>query len=211
MTTFHTLKASSNLSGLNVSLRDGTIYAGDMTLNKTQLNFKDEIIRDFYKRDGTIEEHEDQIRELQIKSEGIAYMHDYTFMNTSIQIENTLDEYGMDLLRKNVTNNVTRIDRSFIGVGDLAFETTDASDIRHSMFVNPKKMEIFTPTFSLTNTGSIAVEGKGVTINTNASGLSLKGDMISADTGGYINKYLKVQIYDEGEYKDFVIPLMSAP
>jgi hypothetical protein len=217
--TFHTIKSSRSLSGINVSLRDGTIYADNMSLNNTHLNFRDELDSVFrYKRNtsvGTVteEEHLDKTRDLRIQTEGIFYSEDYTFNDLSAKIENVIDGFGMMLSRTDDMNHENRKFETYLGTGAMGLEITEEDDKRHWMVVNPKVVQTDTPEFSIKNySGSIVMDGKGVSIDTNASGLYLKGEnMISLDTGGYINKYLSVVIYDNASsmYKPFLIPLMN--
>jgi hypothetical protein len=198
MSGFHTLKASAALSGLNVSLREGTVYADNMSLNKNQLVFKD--VTSGISRE-SIQQHT-----------GIFYNQQSSFLNTVTTIDHRFNEYGIDLSITNFSN-VSRVNETDIGLGSMILLKTDEDDTRHRMTINPKEVNVSTSNFSVINTGSVAIEGKGVTINTNVSGLSLRGDLISTETGGFINQYLKVQIYDNASsmYRSYVIPLMSPP
>ena len=222
MPVFHTIKSSAELSGINVSLRDGTIYADNMSLNNTQLIFKNEESRIFTntRKIGPqeTENHEGQKRKLQVNSDGIFYTHDYILTdgenNATAQVRNVVDEFGIDFSLMSDINNQSRKNTTYIGMGAMQLEMRGTDDKYHWMTMDPKLLATSTPNFLIRNSdGSTTIEGKGVTINTNASGLSLKGEpgMITEVSAGFNNRYLKITIYDNASsmYKDFVVPLMN--
>lgn len=199
---FHDIYASSNLSGLNVILRDGIISADNMSLSKNSLIFKE--------KDETIENKQ----EILIKSTGATVTQIYKSNNNEIvTIENNLDSIGLRTSYQYTRNNIFHDDGTYIGVaGTFHLRNTDDEGRQHTLFMNPSELNVSTTHFSFMNKGSVSVEGMGVTLNTSSSGLRLKGDMINTSTGGYINKYLKVFIYDEvtNSFLPYNIPLMSA-
>jgi len=194
--TFHNIYSSSNLSGINVLLKEGAVSADNMSLNKNSLIFRDETIGS----------------KTEVDYRGVLFTKDYTFLETVTTIENKMNEFGLNLSLTNRRNNIDHLSDSFIGMGDLHFLQTDEDATRHSVIFNPKEMNVSTTQFSFMNKGSVSIEGAGLTLNASSEGLKLKGDMINTSTGGYINKYLKVHIYDENtsSYLPYNIPLMSA-
>ncbi len=72
------------------------------------------------------------------------------------------------------------------------------------------QLNVSTSNFSLVNKGTVAIEGNGLHLNTSSRGLSLSGsDIINTSSGGYVNKFLRVYIYEDEQYKPYNIPLMN--
>jgi hypothetical protein len=80
----------------------------------------------------------------------------------------------------------------------------------NDLSLTESQLNVSTSNFSLVNTGAFSLESNGLHLMTNASGLSLSGtDIMNTSAGGYVNKFLKVYIYEEGQYKPYNIPLLS--
>jgi len=220
MPDFHTIKASAALSGINVSLRDGAIFAENMSLSKLSLEFKEEKDQVFhFKRNTpagteTVVEHLETTLDLRLNKNGLFYGEDYKINDFTGKMETFLGPFGMRFSRMNDVLNVSRTYETYIGIGAMAFEMTELDDKRHWLEIDPTKLTTETAEFAIKNiTGSLVIDGKkGVTIETNASSLYLKGNnMLTLETGGFNNMYLSIEVYDNAssEYKPFLIPLMS--
>jgi hypothetical protein len=200
---FHTLKASSTLSGLNVSLREGTVFSENMSINNSGLVFNASGETAEKKQETHMNYDELSVNTI-FKSNN----------NDVVTIENKLDKIGLSQTYSYTRSGILYRDGlEAFADGTILLQQTKDGGSNHRMFVTPSELNISTSNFSVANKGSVAVEGLGVTLNTSTSGLFLRGDMISLDSGGLLNKYLKVQIYDEvnNVYVPYVIPLMSAP
>jgi len=97
----------------------------------------------------------------------------------------------------------------------LAFmnlDSTEVTTINLNNLVLKDRSAILSVTPSGINVskGPLCLEGDGVELRSNASGIRFHGtNLINTSTKGYVNKFLKVYLYEGSEYKPYSIPLMK--
>jgi len=202
---FHEIFSSSNLSGINVQLKNGTVYADNMSLNKQRLFFNEQ-------------ETYDTKQETVIDTSGISHIRTFRSDNQDlVTVESTLDDGGLQQSYTYSRGNVSYDNGLDLFPAGSIFMHQDENEVRKALLLDPSELNVSTTTFTLSNQGDLLVESntslhlKGDSVRiVSESGLQLKGDMITTTTGGYINKYLKVQICNAlGVYEQYQIPLMN--
>lgn len=157
-TTFYELFSSSNLSGINLQLKNGVISANSkMHLDQNSLN--------------------------------------YTYDNRVV----TVNDMGMSVVTLD-SESVTQIDMS----GLLLTEEDN------SLRIHPKGINASSLDFLCENTGSITLQGEGITLDTNSSGIRLSGtELINTSSGPLVNKFLQVYIREGEDFVPYNIPLRT--
>ncbi len=223
--------SSSNLSGLNIGLKNGAVYADNMSLNNQRLLF-DEVTS------------QDQ-KSMQVDTTGIS--HSRVFNNGSDKRFLNLNQFGLSQSTHYSMGNMSHVDSmSLLPGGSLLVEQFEEGVRKNTLTLEPSLLNVSTTRFTLSNsgdlwlqssqnvsihssdlsiqTGNVSIQTENVFVESNASlqlhansvrivsdtGLQLCGDMINTTSGGYVNKFLKVQICNaSGVYEHYQIPLMN--
>ncbi len=202
---FHEIFSSSNLSGLNVNLKHGTLYAENMSLDSQRL---------FFNKQETSETNQVTV----IDTSGISHIRTFRSDNEDlVTVESTLDDDGLQQSYTYTRDNVSYDNGLDLFPAGSIFMYQNENEVSNALELDPSALNVSTTKFTLSNQGdlleesntSLHLKGDSVRI-VSESGLQLKGDMITTTTGGYINKYLKVQICNAlGVYEQYQIPLMN--
>lgn len=199
---FHEIFSSSNLSGLNVNLKHGALYAENMSLDSQRLFFN----------------NQDTNQVTVIDTSGVSHIRTFQSDNSDlVTVESTLNNMGLLQSYNYSRGNVSYEDGLDLFSSGVIFMHQNENEVRNELELTPSNLNVSTTTFTLSNQGDLLVESntslhlKGDSVRiVSESGLQLKGDMITTTTGGYINKYLKVQICNAlGVYEQYQIPLMN--
>jgi hypothetical protein len=201
---------SSNLSGLIIGLKNGALYTDNMSLNNQRLLF-DEVTS------------QDQ-KSTQVDTTGIS--HSRVFNNGSDKRFLNLNQFGLSQSTHYSMGNMSHVDSmSLLPGGSLFVEQFEEGVRKNTLTLEPSLLNVSTTRFTLSNSGDLWLQSsQNVSIQSNASlqlhansvrivsdtGLQLCGDMINTTSGGYVNKFLKVQICNaSGVYEHYQIPLMN--
>lgn len=199
---FHEIFSSSNLSGLNVNLKHGALYAENMSLDSQRLFFN----------------NQDTNQVTVIDTSGVSHIRTFRSNNQDlVTVESTLDDGGLQQSYTYSRGNVSYDNGLDLFPAGSIFMYQNENEVSNALELDPSALNVSTTTFTLSNQGDLLVESntslhlKGDSVRiVSESGLQLKGDMITTTTGGYINKYLKVQICNAlGVYEQYQIPLMN--
>jgi hypothetical protein len=202
---FHEIFSSSNLSGLNVNLKRGALYAENMSLNSQRLFFNEQ-------------ETPDSKQETRIDTTGISHLQIFRSDNQDlVTVESTLNNMGLIQSYNYSRDNVSYDNGLGLDPAGLIVMHQNENEVVNRLLLDPRSLNVSTTTFTLSNRGDVLVNSntslqlKGDSVQiVSESVLQLKGDMITTTTGGYINKYLKVQICNaSGIYEQYQIPLMN--
>jgi hypothetical protein len=208
--SFHEMFCSSNLSGLIIGLKNGALYTDNMSLNNQRLLF-DEVTS------------QDQ-KSTQVDTTGIS--HSRVFNNGSDKRFLNLNQFGLSQSTHYSMGNMSHVDSmSLLPGGSLFVEQFEEGVRKNTLTLEPSLLNVSTTRFTLSNSGDLWLQSsQNVSIQSNASlqlhansvrivsdtGLQLCGDMINTTSGGYVNKFLKVQICNaSGVYEHYQIPLMN--
>jgi len=104
--------------------------------------------------------------------------------------------------------------KMFLDQNSLTFTNLNSTEVTSinldNLNLNDKKrLTVTTHGINVSN-GPLKLEGDGVEFHSNASGIRFNGsNLINTSTKGYLNKFLKIYLYEGSEYTPYSIPLMK--
>ncbi len=107
-------------------------------------------------------------------------------------------------------NSVMSLDQNSLGFTKLNSTKVTTISLNNIVLKDAEQILRVTPNGITLNKAPLQLEGDGIELHSNASGIRFHGtNLINTSTKGYVNKFLKVYLYENSEYKPYSIPLMK--
>jgi len=228
---FHEIFSSSNLSGLRVGLKHGAVYTDNMSLNNQRLFFNDQESSENKQEtqiDMTGITHIRMFRsnndlvtvESTLDEDGLQQSYKYKRGNVSYDDGMGLFPSGVIQLHRNENEikNTLELEPESLNVstshfyirneGAISIISSEITLDSGALNLNTDALNFNSDELSF-NSSAINFTSPVITLQSSNS-IRVKGDMTTVTSGGYINKFLKIQICNaSGVYEDYQIPLMN--
>jgi hypothetical protein len=107
-------------------------------------------------------------------------------------------------------NGKMSLDQNSLAFTNLNSTEVTTINLNHLILKDSSTILSVTPSGMNVSKGPLQLEGDGIELHSNASGIRFHGtNLINTSTKGYVNKFLKVYLYEGNEYKPYSIPLMK--